>query len=341
MTTAPESLTLNWRENLAIHRTADGLGFEILIPVGRWRSFGGPSEFNIDSFETYTWAAGVGQATERVTCVATSHVTTVHPLLAAKQATTIDHITGGRFALNIVCGWFKEEIEMFGGEFLDHDARYDYADEWVTLVKRFWQSDEAFDHEGRNFKIKRGMTRPRPLQAPRPPLINAGGSPRGRRFAAEHCEIAFVTVDQENPALAREHVKEYRELARKEFGRELQVWAIAYVVQGETQQEAEDFLRYYAEQHGDDIAVANCLRTLGIESQMFSAEQYDRLKFHLKAGYFGYPLVGTPQRIVDEAAHLSALGIDGLALVWCDYYDGLANFRDGVMPLLRQAGLRE
>ena len=73
---------------------------------------------------------------------------------------------------------------------------------------------------------------------------------------------------------------------------------------------------------------------------MFSPEQYERLKFHLKAGYFGYPLMGTPERIVDEVTRLSNIGIDGLALVWCDYYDGLARWRDGVMPLRVQAGLR-
>lgn len=340
MTTAPESLVLNWRDNLAIHRAADDMGFEILIPVGRWKSFGGPSDFNSDSFETYTWAAGVGQATQRIACVATSHVTTVHPLLAAKQGTTIDHITDGRFALNIVCGWFKEELEMFGGDLLPHDERYDYASEWVTLVRRLWTAEAPFDFEGRYFKVRQAAIRPHPIQRPHPPLINAGGSPRGQRFAAQYCDIAFVTIDQEDPTTAAAHVKAYRDMARQEFGREIQVWAIAYVVQGETQRDAEERLRHYAVTHGDDIAVANCLQTLGVQSQMFSAEQYERLKFHLKAGYFGYPLLGTAERIVEEMARLSAIGIDGLALVWCDYYAGLANWRDTVLPRMRQAGLR-
>jgi dimethylsulfone monooxygenase len=340
MTTAPDALTLDWQQNLAIHRAADAMGFELVIPVSRWRSFGGTSDFNAESFETYTWAAGVGQATDRIACVATSHVTTVHPLLAAKQGATIDHISNGRFALNIVCGWFQEELEMFGGELMPHDERYEYATEWLDLVKRFWTSDHEFDFTGRYFQIKRGVTRPSPLQRPFPPLINAGGSPRGQRFAAQHCDIAFVTVDQDDLGAAAAHVQAYRDMARREFQRELKVWAIAYVVQGNTQREAEEYLHHYAVTLGDDAAVANCLRTLGVQSQMFSTEQYARLKFHLKAGYFGYPLIGTPERIVDGARALSKIGIDGLALVWCDYYDGLARWRDGVMPLLAQAGLR-
>ena len=75
-------------------------------------------------------------------------------MLAAKQGATIDHITGGRFALNIVCGWFKEEMEMFGAALLQHDERYDYAAEWLSIVKLFWQREDAFDFVGRYFRIK-------------------------------------------------------------------------------------------------------------------------------------------------------------------------------------------
>ena len=63
--------------------------------------------------------------------ITTSHVPTVHPVMAAKQATTVDHISNGRFALNVVCGWFRPELEMFGAPLMEHDMRYEYAAEWV------------------------------------------------------------------------------------------------------------------------------------------------------------------------------------------------------------------
>ena len=341
MTSAREALVLDWQDNLAIHLAADAMGFELLIPVSRWQGFGGASDFNGRSFETYTWAAGVGQATQRIACVATSHVSTVHPLMAAKQATTIDHITQGRFALNIVCGWFADELAMFGLDIMEHDVRYDFAAEWLEVVKLFWTREEAFDFDGRHFQVRKGFTRPQPIQRPYPPLINAGGSPKGQRFAAKYCDVAFVTIDQDDLTVAARHVREYRRLARTEFGRDIQVWAIAYVVQRETQAEADAYLRHYALELGDDVAVENCLRTLGAQSQMYSPEQFERLKFHLKAGYFGYPLVGTAERIVEETMRLSAIGIDGLALVWCDYHDGLARWRESVSPMLVQCGLRD
>ena len=128
--TAPERLRGDdWAGNLGVAKAADRAEFEALIPVGRWRGFGGESNFNGVRFETYTWAAGIGAVTDQIAVVTTSHVPTVHPLVAAKQAVTVDHISGGRFGPNIICGWFGPEMRIFGGSMMEHDTRYDYADE--------------------------------------------------------------------------------------------------------------------------------------------------------------------------------------------------------------------
>src|SRR3546814_6724447 len=62
-----------------------------------------------------------------------SHISTIHPLMAAKQAASIDHISGGRFVLNVVTGWNRPEMEMFGVAMADHDTRYDMAAEWIEI----------------------------------------------------------------------------------------------------------------------------------------------------------------------------------------------------------------
>ena len=103
------------------------MDFEALVPVGRWRGFGGTTDFNGEGFEWFTWAAGIAAATDRAGVFSTSHVPTIHPILAAKQAMTVDHISEGRFALNVVTGWHQAEIEMFGAPLLAHDERYDVA----------------------------------------------------------------------------------------------------------------------------------------------------------------------------------------------------------------------
>lgn len=95
ITTAEDRHTVSWPTNLAIAQTADKYGYEAMVPVARWRGFGGESNFNGTNFETYTWAAGLGQATKNICVLTTSHVPTIHPIVAAKQATTLTTLPMG------------------------------------------------------------------------------------------------------------------------------------------------------------------------------------------------------------------------------------------------------
>jgi FMNH2-dependent dimethyl sulfone monooxygenase len=148
ITTAPEvHRAADWAKNLQTIQLADRAGFEAMIPIGRWRGFGGESNFGGTSFETYTWAAAIAASTEQIACITTSHIPTVHPLFAAKQAVTIDHVSNGRFGLNIICGWFGPEMRMFGGTMMEHDDRYDYADEWLAVVQKAWTHEGYFSHQ--------------------------------------------------------------------------------------------------------------------------------------------------------------------------------------------------
>src|ERR1700734_2343131 len=134
ITTMPGTLEVTWPNTVRLAQIADEMEFEALVPVGRWKGFGGETNFNGPGFECFSWAAGMAGATKYSSVFATSHVPTIHPCMAAKQAGTVDHISNGRFALNIVCGWHKTEIEMFGVPMLDHDVRYDMAEEWLDIV---------------------------------------------------------------------------------------------------------------------------------------------------------------------------------------------------------------
>src|SRR5215467_3413754 len=153
ITTVEGRHEVTWPTCLAIARTADKYGYEAMVPVARWRGFGGESNFNGTNFETYTWAAGLSQATKKIGVLTTSHVPTVHPVMAAKQATTVDHISNGRFALNIVCGWFRPELEMFGAPLMEHDMRYEYAAEWIEIVKMLWTREDEFNYEGQFLRV--------------------------------------------------------------------------------------------------------------------------------------------------------------------------------------------
>jgi alkanesulfonate monooxygenase SsuD/methylene tetrahydromethanopterin reductase-like flavin-dependent oxidoreductase (luciferase family) len=95
--------------------------------------------------------------------------------MAAKQATTIAHLSDGRFTLNIDTGWYQPEIQMFGEPQMEHDERYERAIEWLEVIKQLWTRDEEFDFSGRFYNIKKGWLQPKPIQKPYPVVMNAGG----------------------------------------------------------------------------------------------------------------------------------------------------------------------
>ena len=333
-------LKISWPNTVALAKLADEMGFEALVPVARWRGFGGKLNPQGPGFETYSWASGIAASTERAGVVATSHCSVNHPLVAAKQGTVIDHISGGRFILNIVTGWNKPEIDMFGAEMLPHEERYDMAEEWLAIVKRLWTEDEEFDHEGKYYKIVKGYLQPKPIQQPFPAIMNAGGSERGRHFACKHCDLVFTALGSPDFEKNKAQIESYRKLAREEYGREVAIWSSANIIQAETEQEARRYYDYIVKEKGDWEAVSYALSTMGINAKTFPPEAMEHLKEFFIAGWGGYPLIGTKEQIVDGLDKLSAMGLDGVLLSWPRYEEQMREFKTVTYPLLVQAGLR-
>ena len=331
---------ITWPNTVSCARLADEMEFEAIVPVARWRGFGGKVNPQGAGFETYTWAAGLGALTKYPSIFATSHVPMYHPIVSAKQSTVIDHITNGRFTLNIVAGWNKPEIDMFGSEMLLHDERFEVADEWLTIIKRLWSEDEDFDYEGKYYKIRQGDLQPKPIQKPYPALMNAGGSERGRHFCAKHCDVAYVAFPQYEFEECKKHVDAYRKLAHQEYKRDLQVWALAYIIQAETEKEANDFYDYYVNQKGDWEAAENVITTIGLNAKTFPPDRLAKMQSNFIAGWSGIPLIGTKEQVVDKMAMLSRAGVQGLMISWPRYEQGMRDFKETTLPLLKQAGLR-
>ena len=340
-TTAPDAMTLTWPGTLAVSQAADRAGLEAIVPYARWKGYlpHKPTHRSGVVFDTYTWAAGIAQGTTEAGVFCTSHVPTIHPLLAAKQCATIDHISAGRFGLNVVAGWNKPELDMFGAPMKAHDDRYDQAAEWLDILRRLWTEDDDFDYEGQYFSLKKAVSQPKPLQQPFPPIMNAGGSGKGKHFAAKYADMTFVMLKSKDIAGWRAEIDAYRHLARDEYGRDIQVWSFASVVQRDTQQEADDFLAYYSQRYRDDEALDAFIELQGMHTQLFEPSQLAAMKKIFGAGG-GFPLFGTATTIVESLQALSQAGLDGILLTWFDYADGLQRWVRDVLPLLEQAGLR-
>ena len=214
-----------------------------------------------------------------------------------------------------------------------------FFDKGIAGVFGPWTLEDEFDFEDKFYKIKKGWLQPKPIQKPYPVVMNAGGSDKGRHYAAKFCDVAFVAVQSHDPTQIKAQVDKYRTLAR-EYGREIQVWTNAYIVQGETEKAARDFHHHYVHEQGDWVAVENLVTTMGINAQTFPPGVLQNLKEHFIGGWGGFPLVGTKEQVVEGLAMLSNAGFDGVILSWARYLEEMRQFQAETFPLLAQAGLR-
>jgi alkanesulfonate monooxygenase SsuD/methylene tetrahydromethanopterin reductase-like flavin-dependent oxidoreductase (luciferase family) len=332
----------SWEHNLRLAQLAEEVDIECMVPIARWKGYGGASNPNGSSFESITWASGLLAATRRLTVFCTMHVPLHHPIVAAKQMATADHIGQGRLGVNIVCGWNDDEFQMFGVSKHEHDARYAQGEEWWSIVKRIWAGAAPFDYQGAYYQLRGVEGAPRPYGPDDPLMMNAGSSPAGRQFAIRHSDMHFDGVH--TPEASRERIAETKRLARAS-GRDMQVWTPVGIVCRPTQQEAEDYVQYVVD-HADWGA-------LGYLADMHARDARDRtdpegilrrsgmeqiVRRVLARG--AYCAIGDPDTVAQELLQLHAVGFDGLALNFVDYLAELPYFTAAVLPRLERLGLR-
>lgn len=339
MTTAPERWRARWDDIETLAVMADRGGLDFMIPIARWKGVPGEINNRLWSYETLTHAAGLSAVTKRIAIFATVHTPIVHPIFAAKAMTTIDHISHGRAGLNIVCGWNQADFDMFGHSQLEHDERYVQGREWFDLWSRIIAgSAEEFDYDGKHFPGLKGVIgQPASIQAPRPVVISAASSGAGRDFAIQCSDFLFTSIP--SPEFGKK-VKTEVDARCAELGRPpMPAMSTSYLVCRPTRKEAEDFHRYYAEEKGDFKAVDYYIGARLKNASTPNAEaQNARIRF--AAGNGAYPMIGTPEDIVDAMLSLKQAGMSGTTLTFLNFLDDLPYFLEAVVPLMEQAGLR-
>ncbi|MGO1544437.1 MAG: LLM class flavin-dependent oxidoreductase [Gulosibacter sp.] len=170
--------------------------------------------------------------TEHLGLALTSNVAQNHPFNFARQVSTLDHISRGRIAWNIVTGTQDNGARNFGlPQLVDHSERYRWAEEYVDVVYKLWEGswDEGallkdkergiyadvskihkIHHESERYRVE-GPHLPSPSPQRTPLLFQAGSSASGRKFAAEHAEATFIISP--SPEIARQQIDETRALA--------------------------------------------------------------------------------------------------------------------------------
>jgi FMNH2-dependent dimethyl sulfone monooxygenase len=336
LTKAPERWPATWDGIVACAQMADRAGIEFFLPIARWKGFAGVMNSREWSYETFTFAAALSGVTERIALFSTVHVPMVHPVYAAKALATVDHASHGRAGLNIVCGWSPEEFGMFGLELIEE--RYEQGLEWFEILRRIHEDTGPFDYDGRFYKLRAVSGKPAPLQRPRTVTLNAAFSPPGRDFAAKAADFLFTTFTEIDKGRAQ--IEDITARAAK-AGREVGVYTTTHVVCRPTQAEAEDFYDYYAVRMEDTESVDHYM---GAKQKFSGSHDDDAYRLHRKrfvGGAGTYPLVGTPRHIAEEMVRMSAAGFAGTTVSFVNFTGELPYFIETVLPLLREAGLRE
>lgn len=322
--------------NREICTICERIGFQYVFSMAKWRGFGGETDFWKHSIESMTLMAGLAPLTTRLRLIASIAPVLVHPAIFAKMAATLDEIADGRLGINIVSAGNRGEYSQMGLYPEDFESyRYDYTEEWLTVVKRLW-TEESVSYQGQYFTLDDCQSWPKPVQGILP-IVCATSSERGFQFVAEHCTDAFFggnTLDTKKATSRR--IKEIGQA----HGRAVRTHTLVMLIQGDTDADAERLLAYY--QAGADVdAIANVyhLRARDKDAPGQVAHR-ERFESSTRLFYGGVPFVAGPARVAAMVEELAVDGaVDGIMFVFPDFVDGLTRFDAQVMPLLRQRGL--
>jgi alkanesulfonate monooxygenase SsuD/methylene tetrahydromethanopterin reductase-like flavin-dependent oxidoreductase (luciferase family) len=333
-TTAPERWNAGWLENRDAARLADAAGIEFLLPIARWLGYGGLTDRQGTSFETLSWASALLAATTDIVAFATVHVPLVNPVFAAKSCVTADHVGRGRFGLNVVSGWNLDEFAMFGAQLLEHDDRYGYSEEWVSIVKKIWSETKAFDYSGKYFDLKKVGGKPKPWADTRPLLMSAGSSPAGRSFASRHVDCLFMVISEE---MVADEIAALR--AVKE---ELGIFASGHLMCRPTAKETKEYYHYLVHEKGDWEGAETVIRKrLAGDGRSLPQDRLHAMMERFISGGGTFPVIGSYDEVAAKMKRLSDAGLDGMALASVNYLQEMPVIRDELLPRLERLGLRE
>lgn len=311
---------------------AENLGYDgLLIPTGS------------SCLDPWITAASLVPVTQRIKLLVALRTSLGNPTASARQAATLDQACHGRLLLNVVPGGDATELAA-DGIFLDHDERYEAADEFLTVWRQLL-SGETVDFAGKHVRVEGAQNFFSPVQRPHPPLYFGGSSPAAHELAAKHVD-AYLTWG-EPPAAVAEKIADVRARAKK-HGRTVHFGVRLHVIVRETNDQAwaaaEELIS-----HLDDDTIADAQQNyakMDSEGQRRMAAlhggQRDKLEVSpnlwagvgLVRGGAGTALVGDPQTVAARLLEYAALGVDRFVLSGYPHLEEAFRFAELVFPLL-------
>lgn len=312
---------------------------------GGWKAYVDEG-LQIPSNDPSVLISALAYNTEHLGLAFTSSTIQAHPFEFARRISTLDHVSKGRVAWNIVTNFQENGYKNFGYDGLvEHDERYRRGEEYVEVTYKLWEGswqDDALErntavggrfsdpakihkinHDGEFFKVE-GPHLPSPSPQRTPVLFQAGASPAGRAFAAKHAEGIFLIAP--NPAVAKEIVDDTRRLA-VESGRradDLKFFPGLTFVIGSTEEEAR---RKEAE-------IEALVSVDGQLAHMAGAAGLD-----LGHADHDEPLTDLAERVPGVRSIVD--GIDGVNVTYNILPGSFEDFVDHLTPELQKRGLQQ
>jgi alkanesulfonate monooxygenase len=317
-----------------VARAADRLGFvSVLTPFGL--------------FCEDPWLVGavLARETTRLKYMVALRPGFASPTLVAQMAATFQRLSGDRLLLNIVTGGDADEQRRYG-DWLDHDARYDRTDEFLTVLRNVW-TGAPFTFEGEHYNVSNALLARAGAQLPT--LFLGGSSEAARRVAIRHVDV-YLTWG-EPPDRLTGLLTDVRRRAAEE-GREISFGTRFHVISRDTSAQAWQVANDLIE--GMDPALIRKaqerFRRTESEGQRRMAELHAggaglELYPNVWAGYglvrpgAAVTLVGSHEEVAERIEEYHALGVDHLILSGQPHLEEAYWFGEGVLPLLRARGL--
>ncbi|SPU90823.1 flavin-dependent oxidoreductase [Burkholderia cenocepacia] len=256
--------------------------------------------------------------------------------MVAKQLATIDHISNGRIAINVVSGWFKGEFTAIGEPWLEHDERYRRSKEFIQALKGIWTQDN-FTFKGDFYRFNDYTLSPKPVQKPHPEIFQGGSSRAARDNAASVSDWYFTNGN--TPENLKAQIDDIRAKAAANNHR-VRIGVNAFVIARDTEEEAQavldDIIRHAhveaVHAFGDAVKQAGKASPEG-EGNWAKSTFEDLVQYN---DGFRTNLIGTPQQIAERIVALKAIGVDLVLAGFLHFIEEVEYFGKRVLPLVRE-----
>ncbi|BCI55048.1 dimethyl sulfone monooxygenase SfnG [Mycolicibacterium litorale] len=320
----------NYDYNATLARTAENNGFEYALSQVRYEaSYGAEYQHESTSF-----SLALLLATERLKVIAAVHPGLWHPGVLAKLGATADQLSGGRFAVNVVSGWFKDEFTHLGEPWLEHDERYRRSAEFLQVLRKIWTEDDV-DFRGDFYRIHDFTLKPKPVTTPE--LFQGGNSTAARRNGGRYADWYFSNGKDFDGVT--EQVVEVRDHARH-AGREVKFGLNGFIIARDTEKEARETLREIVEKankpavEGFRDAVQQAGNSTRDKKGMWADSGFDDLVQYNDG--FRTQLIGTPEQIAERIAAYRKRGVDLILCGFLHFQEEIEYFGERVLPLVRE-----